>query len=110
MSTFNDLINMRSVERLVVHSQDEQEIRAALWIERAFAASSTKLMLMVDPDYAGLYDEALINLATRRFSGHSPLTLEHPADDPVTSAILERYQFHGSAFSFTCTGRGDGIA
>ncbi|HLU10323.1 MAG TPA: GNAT family N-acetyltransferase [Oceanobacillus sp.] len=88
----NDLINMRSVERLVVHSQDE--IRAVMWIERAFAASSTQLMLMVDPEYHGLYDEALINLATRRFSGHSPLTMEHPADDTVTSAILERYHFH----------------
>jgi ribosomal protein S18 acetylase RimI-like enzyme len=94
MTTFNDLINMRSVERLVVHSEDEQEIRAALWIERAFAASSTQLMLMVDPDYAGLYDEALINLAVRRFSGHTPLTLEHPTDDTVASTILDRYQFH----------------
>ena len=94
MNGLNDLINMRSVERLVVHSPDEREIRAALWIERAFAASSIQLMMMVDPDYQGLYDEALINLATRRFSGHTPLTLEHPADDEVTSAILERYHFH----------------
>ena len=93
-NTLNDLINMRSVERLVIRSQDEQEIRAALWIERAVAASSTQLMMMIDPDYQGLYDEALINLATRRFSGHVPLTLEHPAEDAVASALLERYNFH----------------
>lgn len=94
LSSLNDMINMRAVERLVIHSEDEREIRAGMWIERAIAASSIQLMLMVDPDYQGLYDEALINLATRRFSGHTPLTLEHPADDAVASAILERYHFH----------------
>jgi ribosomal protein S18 acetylase RimI-like enzyme len=90
----NDLINMRSTERLVIHSEDEREIRASLWIERAFAASSVQLMLLVDPDYQGIYDEALINLVTRRYGGRTPLSLEHPADDVIASAILERYHFY----------------
>jgi ribosomal protein S18 acetylase RimI-like enzyme len=90
----NDLINMRSVERLVIHSEDEKAIRASLWIERAVAASSVQFTLMVDPDYQGIYDEALIHLVTRRYGGRMPLVLEHPAGEVVTSAILERYQFH----------------
>jgi hypothetical protein len=93
LTYLNDVINMRSVERLVIHSEDEQTIRASMWIERAIAATSTQLVLMVDPDYQGIYDEALINLATRRYSGHIPLSLEHPADDTVTNALLERYHF-----------------
>jgi ribosomal protein S18 acetylase RimI-like enzyme len=93
-SYLNDIINMRSIERLVIHSEDERAIRASMWIERAFAASSVQLMLMADPDYQGIYDEALINLAARRYGGRTPITMEHPADDAITSALLERYHFH----------------
>jgi GNAT superfamily N-acetyltransferase len=91
---FNDVINMRSTERLVIHSEDEQAIRASLWIEHAIAANSIQLVLLVEPDYQGIYDEALINLATRRYSGRTPLTLEHPTDEAVTNSLLERYHFH----------------
>lgn len=89
----NDLINMRSIERLVIHSEDQQQIRASLWIERAVAASSIQFTLMVDPDYQGSYDEALIQLATRRYGGRTPLVMEHPASDEIGSALLQRYQF-----------------
>lgn len=90
----NDLLNMRSIERLVIRSKDEKSVHAALWIERAFAASSVQLTLMVDPDYAGVDDAAMIHLAVQRYGARSPLSIEHPADDQATSAALERYNFY----------------
>jgi ribosomal protein S18 acetylase RimI-like enzyme len=93
-TALNDMINMRSFERLVVRSEDEKSVRASLWIERAFAASSVQLMLMVDPDYQGIYDEALIHLAVQRYGLRTPLALEHPADDVSANGVLERYHFH----------------
>jgi ribosomal protein S18 acetylase RimI-like enzyme len=89
---FNDFVNLRSVEHLVVRSEHEQ-LRGALWVESAIAASSLQLTLLVDPDYAGLYDDALIAYAARRFGTRSTLTIEHPADDDVTGALLARYHF-----------------
>lgn len=89
-----DVLNMRSIERLVIHSEDERAIHASLWIERAVAASSIQFTLMVEPDYQGIYDEALVHLVTRRYGGRMPLVIEHPANDVVGSAILERYHFH----------------
>jgi ribosomal protein S18 acetylase RimI-like enzyme len=92
-TALSDLINMRSFERLVVRSEDEKYVRASLWIERAFAAASVQLMLLVDPDYQGAYDEALVHLAVQRYGARSPLALEHPADDSAANALLERYHF-----------------
>ncbi len=93
-SLLSDLANLRSVEHLVIRSEDERAVLAALWIENALAASSIQLTLMVDPDYTGLYDDALISYAVRRFGASSPLTIEHPADETVTNALLARYHFH----------------
>lgn len=89
-----DLISLRSFERLVIRRQEDQTVQAALWIESAFGASSVQLTLFVAPEYIGLYDEALINLAARRYSGRSALTIEHPAHDTFANALLERYGFH----------------
>jgi ribosomal protein S18 acetylase RimI-like enzyme len=92
--TFGEWLALRSVERLVIHEPDEQQIAASLWIENAVAATTTQLTLLVHPEYQGLYDEALIHLVTRRFnSAHTPLSIEHPADDETTSAILQRHHF-----------------
>ena len=93
-TALNDMINMRSFERLVIRSEDEKNVRASLWIERAFAASSVQLMLLSDPDYQSLYDEALIHLAVQRYGTRTPIILEHPADDSAAGAVLERYHFH----------------
>ena len=90
----NDVINMRSIERLVIHSQDERAIRASIWIERAVAASSVQFTLMVDCEYQGIYDDALVHLVTRRFGARTPLVIEHPAADGITNAVLEHYHFH----------------
>jgi GNAT superfamily N-acetyltransferase len=87
-----DLASMRSFERLVIRGDDDN-LRAVMWIESGFAASSVQLTMMVEPDYQGVYDEALINLATRRYSLRSALTIEHPTDETVTAAVLQRYSF-----------------
>lgn len=88
-----DLLSLRTMERLIVRSQADRKLRASLWIESAFAASTVQLTLMTDPDYAGIYDDALINLAARRFGLRSALSIEHPADDEVGSSVLQRHQF-----------------
>jgi ribosomal protein S18 acetylase RimI-like enzyme len=87
-----DWLSFRSVERLVIRSDDGKRILAALWVENMLMNSSTSLTLLVHPDYEGVYDEALLNTAVRRF-GSAPLSIEHPADREATSTILRRYQF-----------------
>jgi GNAT superfamily N-acetyltransferase len=89
-----DWLNFRSEERLVIRSADEQRILASLWVENIFLSSSTQLTLLVDPEYAGRYDEALINLAVRTYANNrGALVLEHPADEAITSDILRDYHF-----------------
>ena len=88
-----DTLSLRTMERLIVRSREDGQLCASLWIESAFAASTTQLTLMVDPDYAGIYDDALINTAARRFGLRSALSIEHPADDEVGSSVLQRHQF-----------------
>jgi ribosomal protein S18 acetylase RimI-like enzyme len=89
-SWLNDLFNMRQFERLVIREGDI--IRASLWVDNGFG-SSTRLTLMTDPDPSGIYNEALIGTAVRRFGGDT-LTIEHPFDDHVGNHILERYRFY----------------
>lgn len=88
-----DWTNFRTRERLVIRSEDERQLLASLYIERSFGAN-TELVLMVEPEYQGVYDEALLNLAVRRFGGRGQtLVLEHPAEETVTSEIIRRYGF-----------------
>ncbi len=91
LQQLTDWVSLRQRERLVIRSDNGQDILAALWIETSLTLT-TQMTLMVHPDYEGLYDEALINTAVRRF-GTSALGVEHPSDRTVTSAILKRYQF-----------------
>ena len=88
-----DWVSLRSMERLVIHSPDGRHIPATLWIENAFAASSVQLTLLVDPDYTGLYDDALLNLAVRRYGARQPISIEHPADELVSSDLFQHYLF-----------------
>jgi ribosomal protein S18 acetylase RimI-like enzyme len=86
-------LSFQTRERLVIRSEDERRLLASLTVERSLGAN-TDLVLMVEPEYQGLYDEALINLAVRRFGGRgSALVMEHPAEEAITSEILRRYQF-----------------
>jgi ribosomal protein S18 acetylase RimI-like enzyme len=87
-----DWFSLKSDEHLVIRSEDEREILASMWIENSFTSSTAHLTLLVDPDYEGVYDEALLNTVVRRFGG-SPLSIEHPADRLTTNALLRRYHF-----------------
>jgi GNAT superfamily N-acetyltransferase len=93
LASVRDIISLRSFERLVIRG-DHDDLRAVMWVESGFAASSVQLTLMVEPEYQGVCDEALINLLTRRYSLRSTLTIEHPGDQSVTNAILQRYHFY----------------
>lgn len=92
LSYVRDTFSLRSLERLVIRG-DHDDLRAVMWVESAFAASSIQLTLMVEPELRGLYDEALINLMARRYSLRSSLTIEHPTDETITSGVLQRYGF-----------------
>lgn len=92
-AALSDWISLRSLERLAVYSEDGGRIDAAMWIESAFAAGSVQLTLMVAPEYQGLYDDALISLAVRRFGARQPLTIEHPEDELATGGLLRQYGF-----------------
>jgi ribosomal protein S18 acetylase RimI-like enzyme len=87
-----DWFSLKSEEHLVIRSEDEADILASLWIENNFGSTTTHLTLLVDEDYEGVYDEALLNTVVRRFGG-SALSLEHPTDRNITNALLRRYQF-----------------
>lgn len=94
LKQLGDWLNMRTEERLVIRADDERHLLAALWVEAGFLTSATQLTLMVEPDYQGVYDDILINTATRRFGGRrNALTIEHPADDTRTNDVLRHYQF-----------------
>lgn len=88
----DNLFSLRSMERLVIRSEHNREIVASLWAESGLA-SSTKMTLMVLPEYAGNYDEVLLGTAVRRYGGN-PIILEHPYDETQTNAVLERYRFN----------------
>lgn len=85
-----DWVNLRSTEHLVIRDAG-QRVAAALWITSA-VATRTKLTLLCDSAYRGLYDDALLNTALRRF-GRNPAVIEHPNDDADTNRVLEKYRF-----------------
>jgi ribosomal protein S18 acetylase RimI-like enzyme len=88
-----DWLSLQSTERLAIRSEDQSRILASLWIESGFTASATQLTLLVDPAYEGLYDDALLNTAVRRFGSSNPLTIEHPQDATITNTVLRNYHF-----------------
>jgi ribosomal protein S18 acetylase RimI-like enzyme len=89
-----DWINVRGMERYVIRSKDGNHVLASMWVERAAMSSVCQLTLMVEPAYHGLYDEAMINFAVRRFCDQgSHLIIEHPADEETVTHLLRRYQF-----------------
>lgn len=90
LGNMGDWLNLRSIERLVIRN-DMDQIAASLWIENVIAGR-THLTLMCDPLYGGVFDDALLNTAVRRF-GRSALSIEHPADEMSTEKLLEKYRF-----------------
>jgi ribosomal protein S18 acetylase RimI-like enzyme len=89
--TLSNWFNLRGVERLVIRSANDNRLLASLWIE-AGLARKTQLTLLIDPLFRGIYDDVLLNTAVRRF-GRTPIVIEHPGDDHMTSQVLEKYRF-----------------
>jgi hypothetical protein len=54
-----DGFNFRSTERLVIYSEGDERLLASLWVEHVFGAAS-RLTLLVDPLFQGIYDGVLL--------------------------------------------------
>ena len=94
LSLLGDWLSLRHIERLVIRYPADESLLASMWIEAGGMSSSVQLTLLVDPAYCGLYDEALISNAVRRFGdSRAALLIEHPADERVTAELLRRYAF-----------------
>lgn len=88
-----DWVSFGGIERLIIRSDDERQILASLWVERAgLGLTHHRLTLMVHPDYQGRYDEALLANVLRR-SRLGDYVLEHPSDEVATSDVLRRLRF-----------------
>ncbi len=93
LQQINDFINLRGVERLVAVSQrDLETIRGSAWVETAFGIN-TRITLLIDPLYRGVYDDILLNNIIKRY-GRGVVACEHPEDDVITSGVLARYRFN----------------
>lgn len=90
-----DFINLRSLERRVAlpadRGRDDEHLAGSLWVQ-SMLGSPTRLTLLVPPDQRGVYDDLLLNWAVRRY-GRSMLLIEHPADEEITTAVIQRYNF-----------------
>jgi ribosomal protein S18 acetylase RimI-like enzyme len=85
-------LSMNSIERLIVRTDDEQSLRACLWVENGLASFNTRLTLLNDPQEPAAA-EALLNTVIRRFRTSS-LSIEHPEDDEEGVMLLWNYRFN----------------
>jgi ribosomal protein S18 acetylase RimI-like enzyme len=92
LGSLSRMFSLNSRERLIIRADDEASIAATLWIESGLAQSSTRLILMAQPDYHTPYAEVLLNSVLRRFRTTS-IALDHPHDDTLTASLLARYHF-----------------
>lgn len=93
LQKIGDYINLRGLERLmIVNPKQTDEIYGSAWIETAFGMN-TRITLLINPPYRGIYDDILLNHIVNRY-GRGIVTCEHPADDVITSGVLERYRFY----------------
>jgi ribosomal protein S18 acetylase RimI-like enzyme len=90
--SLGDFFSLRGTEHLIIRGENG-DVRSAMWIERAFGASTVQLTLMCSPDYEGLDGEALLYNAIRRYGKSDAITIEHPRDDGVIAALLRRFLF-----------------
>lgn len=84
--------SFNSTERLIIRADDDEQIVASLWIENGITMTSTRLVLMTNPNYFDPYAEVLLNSALRRFRTTS-IMLDHPHDDEQTTELLQGYRF-----------------
>ncbi len=80
-------------EHWIVHDEHDSRIVGSLRITMTFGGAD-RFELLVHPSRQEQLEEPLLNYALRRLDGHRrPLSMEHPADDAVTTSVLERYMF-----------------
>jgi len=87
-----DWVTLNTIERLVIRSDNEEQIMAAVWVENSLSGFRTRLTLFNDPALPPLYAESLLNTLVRRFRS-STLTIEHPYDDVAATTLLRTHQF-----------------
>lgn len=91
LSQLWDWISLNTVERLIIRSEDEKEILAAIWVENSLSGIRTRLTLFNDPALPR-YADVLLNALARRFRASS-LSVEHPHDDAAGTDLLRAYHF-----------------
>ncbi|MEP7288999.1 MAG: GNAT family N-acetyltransferase [Chloroflexota bacterium] len=91
--TFVDWMTARGEEHWIVRGEDGTSIQAVLRVRMSFGGSD-KLELLVHPSQQGKLEEPLLNAVLRRLEGrHRSVIMEHPADDPYATRVLEYYGF-----------------
>lgn len=83
---------MNQRERLIIRTEHQDDLAAALWVDTGLGISRTRLTLFADPASHQPYGEALLNNAVRRYPTQQ-LVLEHPHDDATMNEVLRRYRF-----------------
>ncbi len=93
LRTLADWTIARSEEHWIVRRENGREILASLRATLAFGGPD-RLELLVHPAQQTRLTEPMINYALRRLEGRRRTAIiEHPADDAVTTRVMEQYQF-----------------
>ncbi|HRE47316.1 MAG TPA: N-acetyltransferase [Aggregatilineales bacterium] len=80
-------------EHWIIREPTGRGVAASLSCLTSFGGAA-KLTLIVHPSYQGQYEAPLVNYALRRLEGYrAPINIEHPADDVVTTALLDDLGF-----------------
>jgi ribosomal protein S18 acetylase RimI-like enzyme len=83
----------RSEEHWIIRRENGRGLIGSLRATIAFG-SPDRLELLVHPFHQGKLEEPLLNSALRRLGERNrSITMEHPADDQITTDILTRYGF-----------------
>jgi ribosomal protein S18 acetylase RimI-like enzyme len=86
----SEWFSLSGTERLVVRNTNT--IVASLWVENPFGSLRTHVNLFAQPEHVNVELSALLHNTLRRFRT-SNITIEHPADDETTNALLKRLGF-----------------
>jgi len=87
-----DIFTFSGTERLIVRDESQEEILAALWVDRSIALTRTRLTFMQHPNTPLRYADALFSSVLRRYRSGGFL-IEHPHDDVVINELLTDYHF-----------------
>lgn len=89
---FNNWLNLREVQRLVIRDDARRDLLAWLQIETAFGVAQNQFTFMALPQHTLTAAHDLIGLGVRRFSRET-INLHHPHDDELVAEVLRAYHF-----------------